>query len=212
MRRKNASSPRTKVPIELTPLLDVIFIILFIVIISNALNTKKVTAEAESEAAAARREVSALEKELSARDQAAKEKDKEIETLEAQLFDQEALKEGYEQRIAELEGTVIGRRVKIVSVSCIYDEKDSTHRKLSAAAPGAEPLTIDFGNDTAEMSFARLSNWLENYIETNTRAGADKSERVIIVLSVGSERILKRDREALDRIIAGLEAKYVDVY
>ena len=62
------------------------------------------------------------------------------------------------------------------------------------------------------MSFARLNNWLEQYIENNTRAGADKAERVIIVLSVGSERILKRDREALDRIIAGLEAKYDDVY
>ena len=46
----------------------------------------------------------------------------------------------------------------------------------------------------------------------HTKEQLDKAERVIIVLSVGSERILKRDREALDRIIAGLEAKYDDVY
>ena len=201
MKRKNRSSA----PIELTPLLDVIFIILFIVIISNALNTKKVTAEAESEAREARREVKLLESEAAARDE-------EIESLAAQIFDQEAMAAQYEQRIDELEGSVIGRRVKIVSISCIYDEADTTRRRLMAAAPDAESFTVDFTSDTAEMSFGRLNNWLEQYIENNTRAGADKSERVIIVLSVGSERILKRDREALDRIIAGLEAKYDDVY
>ena len=201
MKRKNRSSA----PIELTPLLDVIFIILFIVIISNALNTKKVTAEAESEAREARREVKRLESEAAARDE-------EIESLAAQIFDQEAMAAQYEQRIDELEGSVIGRRVKIVSISCIYDEADTTRRRLTAAAPDAEAFTVDFTSDTAEMSFARLNNWLEQYIENNTRAGADKAERVIIVLSVGSERILKRDREALDRIIAGLEAKYDDVY
>lgn len=201
MKRKNRSSA----PIELTPLLDVIFIILFIVIISNALNTKKVTAEAESEAREARREVKLLESEAAARDE-------KIESLAAQIFDQEAMAAQYEQRIDELEGSVIGRRVKIVSISCIYDEADTTRRRLTAAAPDAEAFTVDFTSDTAEMSFARLNNWLEQYIENNTRAGADKAERVIIVLSVGSERILKRDREALDRIIAGLEAKYDDVY
>ena len=201
MKRKNRSSA----PIELTPLLDVIFIILFIVIISNALNTKKVTAEAESEAREARREVKLLESEAAAKDQ-------EIASLAAQIFDQEAMAAQYEQRIDELEGSVIGRRVKIVSISCIYDEADTTRRRLTAAAPDAEAFTVDFTSDTAEMSFARLNNWLEQYIENNTRAGADKAERVIIVLSVGSERILKRDREALDRIIAGLEAKYDDVY
>lgn len=201
MKRKNRSSA----PIELTPLLDVIFIILFIVIISNALNTKKVTAEAESEAREARREVKRLESEAAARDE-------EIESLAAQIFDQEAMAAQYEQRIDELEGSVIGRRVKIVSISCIYDEADTTRRRLTAAAPDAESFTVDFTSDTAEMSFGRLNNWLEQYIENNTRAGADKAERVIIVLSVGSERILKRDREALDRIIAGLEANYDDVY
>ena len=188
MKRKNRSSA----PIELTPLLDVIFIILFIVIISNALNTKKVTAEAESEAAEARREVKLLESEAATKDQ-------EIASLAAQIFDQEAMTAQYEQRIDELEGSVIGRRVKIVSISCIYDEADTTRRRLTAAAPDAESFTVDFTSDTAEMSFARLNNWLEQYIENNTRAGADKAERVIIVLSVGSERILKRDREALDR-------------
>ena len=206
MKRKNpASSAGRNVPIELTPLLDVIFILLFIVIISNALNTKKATAEAESEAAAARREVKTLESE-------AADKDKTIESLKRRIFDQEAMAAQYEQRIDELEGSVIGRRVKIVSISCIYDEADTSRRRLSAAAPDAAFEPVDFGSDTAEMSFARLSNWLEQYIENNTRAGAEKSERVIVVLSVGSERILKRDRDALDRIIAGLEAKYDDVY
>ena len=201
MKRKNPASSN----IELTPLLDVIFIILFIVIISNALNTKKAAAEAESEVSDARREVKLLESE-------AVRKDEAIESLEARIFDQDAMAAQYEQRIDELEGSVIGRRVKIVSISCIYDEADTTRRRLTAAAPDAESFTVDFTSDTAEMSFARLNNWLEQYIENNTRAGADKAERVIIVLSVGSERILKRDREALDRIIAGLEAKYDDVY
>jgi len=201
MKRKNRSSA----PIELTPLLDVIFIILFIVIISNALNTKKAAAEAESEVSDARREVKLLESEAARKDEA-------IESLEAQIFDQDAMAAQYEQRIDELEGSVIGRRVKIVSISCIYDETDTTHRKLSAAGPDAAFETIDFYNDTAEMSFARLNNWLESYIEDNLQTQADKSQRVVFVLSVGTERILKRDREALDRIIAGLEEKYDDVY
>ncbi len=205
MHRKNpASSTRTQAPIELTPLLDVIFIILFIVIISNALSTRKVTAEAESEAAAARREVRQLE-----RDAAAKEK--EIDALKDQIFDQDAMAELYEQRISDLEGSVIGRRVKIITISCIYDEQDTTRRRLSAAAPDAVFEGIDFGNDTAEMTFARLKNWLESYIEENLSEG-DKSQRVIIVLSVGTDRTLKRDRDTLDRMIAGLEEKYDDVY
>ena len=201
-RRNHASPPRA--PIELTPLLDVIFIILFIVISSNAISTKKVTAEAESEAAEARREMRQLERDAAA-------KDKEIESLAAQLFDQDAMAAQYEQRIDELEGSVVGRRVKIISINCIYNEQDTTKRRLSAAAPDDEFEPIDFGNDTAEMTFARLNNWLERYIEANI-SGGDKSQRVIIVLSVGTERTLKRDRESLDRMIAGLEEKYDDVY
>lgn len=206
MKRKNpASSAGRNVPIELTPLLDVIFIILFIVIISNALNTKKAAAEAESEVSDARREVKLLESEAARKDEA-------IESLEALIFDQDAMAAQYEQRIAEMEDSVIGRRVKIISISCLYDEQDTTHRKLSAAGPDAAFETIDFYNDTAEMSFARLNNWLESYIEDNLQTQADKSQRVVFVLSVGTERTLKRDREALDRIIAGLEEKYDDVY
>ena len=204
-RRNSASAGRRNAPIELTPLLDVIFIILFIVIISNALNTKKVTSEAESDAREARREVKELESKAAA-------KDEEIESLAAQIFDQEAMKDAYEQRIEELEGSVIARRVKIISISCVYDENDTTHRKLTAAAPDAKFPAADFGSDNAEATFARLEYWLAQYIENNTRTGGNKSERVIIVLSVGTERILKRDREALDRIIAGLEARYDDVY
>ena len=206
MKRKNpASASRSNAPIELTPLLDVIFIILFIVIISNALNTKKVTAEAESEARAARQEKSDLEKQAAV-------KDAEIASLEAQLFDQEALEARYEQRLAEYEDSVIGRRVKIVTINCIYDTQDTTHRKLSAAAPGDAFPAADFTNDNAETTFARLANWLEQYIEANSSGSTDKADRVIIVLSVGTEQILKRDRETLDRIIAGLEEKYDDVY
>lgn len=206
MHRKNpASSTRLQAPVELTPLLDVIFIILFIVIISNAMSTKKATAEAKSEVAAAREEVRSLERDAQAQAGA-------IESLEAQIFDQDAMKAQYEQRIAEMEDSVIGRRVKIISISCLYDEQDTTHRRLSAVGPDAAFETIDFYNDTAEMSFARLSNWLESYIEDNQKTQGDKSERVVFVLSVGTERTLKRDREALDRIIAGLEEKYDDVY
>ena len=202
MKRKN---PASSANIELTQLLDVIFIILFIVIISNALSTKKATAEASEKADKARVEVLALESEAAL-------KDETIESLEAQIFDQDAMAARYEQRIDELEGSVIGRRVKIVSISCVYDEADTTKRRLSAVGPDASFEAVDFGNDTAEMAFARLNNWLERYIGSNTRTGGDKSERVIIVLSVGTERILKRDRDALDRVIAGLEAKYDDVY
>ena len=205
MHRKNpASSTRLQAPVELTPLLDVIFIILFIVIISNALSTKKVTAEAKAEAAAAREEIRSREGEV-------QEQAGVIESLEVRIFDQNAMQEQYEQRIAEMEDSVIGRRVKIISISCLYDEQDTTHRKLSAAGPDAAFETIVY-NDTAEMSFARLNNWLESYIEDNLQTQADKSQRVVFVLSVGTERILKRDREALDRIIAGLEEKYDDVY
>ena len=205
MHRKNpASSTGANAPIELTPLLDVIFIILFIVIISNAMTTKKVTAEAESEAAAARCEVRQMERDAAAQKE-------EIESLEAQIFDQDAMAARYEQRIEELEGGVVGQRVKIITINCIYDENDTTHRRLSAAAPDGAFEGVDFGNDTAEMTFARLKNWLESYIEENLSEG-DKSQRVIIVLSVGTERTLKRDRETLDRMIAGLEEKYDDVY
>ena len=184
MKRKNPGpSSQSGAPIELTPLLDVIFICLFVVIIGYA-------------------------QVASAREQKAEEKiqalQEEIAVLEAESFDQEAAVKAYEDAAAAYEGSVIGSRVMIVTVSCTYSSRDAAVRQIRVLSPDREFEAISVTSSNEKTAFARLSRLLEDYI----RAHPD----TVVVLSLNTDAILVRDKEAAEAVLYGLADKYDDVY
>ena len=109
MRRKNPGpSSLPNAPIDLTSLLDVIFIFLFVVMIGYALMAQKA-----EEAAAARvetAEAEALEagKEAAEAAEALKKAEEALAEAGQDLKEQRALAAAYEDRVRDYDGQVIG--------------------------------------------------------------------------------------------------------
>lgn len=183
MRRNPGSSSLPNAPIDLTPLLDVIFIFLFVVIIGYAAKAQAVEAEAQS------------------RNEQLTE---EVEELKAQLAEQEALRESYEERLADYENDVIGGRVKIVTIYCTWDEEDSTKRKIRVLTSDKNYDPVNLTAENQENGYARLNQLLVDYITGNRDS--------VVVLSLNTEKILHRDRTAISEMIDKLTRKYNYVY
>lgn len=198
-RRNPGPAGLPNAPIDLTPLLDIIFIFLFAVIISNASATITAQEEAGKEVEQAENEVKAL----TGRVELLQE---EVFALTAENQAKESLREAYE-------GEVIGKRVKLVTIYCTYDSGDSTKRRLSAEAPGLTFEPFEFQSTNVESAFSRLKNALTEYIkEVRSAENTAKSERTVIMLYINKESILRRDKERIDRIIEELDRTFEDVY
>lgn len=200
MQRKNPSfATLPNAPIDLTPLLDIIFIFLFALIISNANDMLDAREEAEEKVRAAKKEVELLQG--------------EVEELNLQVFDLTARQEEAAEIRAAYEGEVIGKRVKIVNIYCTYDMQDSSKRKLFVEADGLSFEPVDFNSDNSESAFRRLSVVLEDYVKSvRSSEEAQKSERAVVMLAINKDLIQRRDKERIDLIIEELEQNYSDVY
>ena len=186
-------------PIDLTPLLDIIFIFLFGVIISNASAALDVQEEAKQEIKDAKTEVVRLEGELAG--------------MREEMFELTAQNEANQNIRDAYEGEVIGKRFRLVTIYCTYDFEDSTKRKLFVDAPELEFAPIEFQTYNMENAFLRLENALSDYISEVRKDEADaKSERTVVMLYINKESILRRDKERIDMIIEGLERTFEDVY
>lgn len=202
-RRNPGQAGLPNAPIDLTSLLDIIFIFLFVVIISNASAVLDAKHEAKKEVNEAAAAVEALEEEK-ARLQF------EVSALWAERASNASIREAYE-------GEVIGKRVKIVTIYCTYDKEDHSGdptRWMFADAPGLEFETFEFQAKTQNNAYERLKRGLQEYIEEVQSADkTEKSERTLIILHVNKELILRRDKENIDKlVIEALEDAYEDVY
>lgn len=200
MQRKNpgiASIPNA--PIDLTPLLDVIFIFLFAVILSNANATQTVQNQARAEVKEAKAGAEELQSEVDRLSD-------EVFRLDSKVQEAQHVRDAYE-------GEVIGKRVKIITIYCTYDTNDSSRRRLYVDAQGLEFEPIDFQSNNMENAYDRLTKCLNDYIlavrGTEEKA---KSERAVILLHINTELIQRRDKERIDRIIEELDRTYEDVY
>ena len=184
MQRKNPGlSSLPNAPIDLTPLLDVIFIFLFVVIIGYSAKAQEAQAEA------------ARKNELLS---------EEVENLKADLENETALREMYEERLSEYENDIIGGRVKIVTISCNWNETDSRKRQIRVVTSdgGYDPISITADNQ--ENGYARLGQILEEYAKEHSDS--------VIILALDSERILHRDRIAINKLMDEIRANYTYVY
>ncbi|MEE3457859.1 MAG: hypothetical protein VZQ82_07450 [Lachnospiraceae bacterium] len=208
MRRKNPGpSSLPNAPIDLTSLLDVIFIFLFVVMIGYAL-----TAQKAEEAAAARvetAEAEALEagKEAAEAAEALKKAEEAFAEAGQDLKEQRALAAAYEDRVRDYEGQVIGERVKIVTISGSYDGDDSKIREMLVMLNGESPVSFSVTPDTQDRAFERIRRMVREYIEM-----FDESDRTVVVISVNSTGIQRRDRQRLDVMIDEFTTEYSFVY
>ncbi|MBR3231709.1 MAG: hypothetical protein IKF75_03430 [Lachnospiraceae bacterium] len=208
MRRKNPGpSSLPNAPIDLTSLLDVIFIFLFVVMIGYALMAQKA-----EEAAAARvetAEAEALEagKEAAEAAEALKKAEEALAEAGQDLKEQRALAAAYEDRVRDYEGQVIGERVKIVTISGSYDGDDSKIREMLVMLNGESPVSFSVTPDTQDRAFERIRRMVREYIEM-----FDESDRTVVVISVNSTGIQRRDRQRLDVMIDEFTTEYNFVY
>ena len=209
MRKNPNSSSSPNAPVDLTSLLDVIFILLFFVIIGYAVIKGKANQkiddydDLQNKYAATSGENEDLKKKLG-------EKEAENEELSNE---NKHLKEVD----AALNGEVVGNRVKIITISCFYDELNKS--KIMINTPDEEFYNIRFECDNSEDSvntaFNLLKSELSSYINSIKKdEGSEKKDKTIIILHFKSDSgdFLRRDYDSIMSIFRELEEKYDEVY
>ncbi|MBR7016162.1 MAG: hypothetical protein IKI12_06940 [Lachnospiraceae bacterium] len=208
MRRKNPGpSSLPNAPIDLTSLLDVIFIFLFVVMIGYALTAQKAEEAAEARVETAEAEALEAGKEAAEAAEALKKAEEALAEAGQDLKEQRALAAAYEDRVRDYEGQVIGERVKIVTISGSYDGDDSKIREMLVMLNGESPVSFSVTPDTQDRAFERIRRMVREYIEM-----FDESDRTVVVISVNSTGIQRRDRQRLDVMIDEFTTEYSFVY
>lgn len=206
MKRKNpGSSSMPNASFDLTPLLDVIFICLFIVIIGYT----KVSAMAKQEAgeaAAANKELQAENDRLSRSNEELTERTADLEeqvaALQEQNFDAAAREQAYKEAAEDLQRDVIGTKVMVMTISCTYNPADSERRKITIITPDRKYDPIEVRKENEASAFKQLSGHMEKYIQLHDKEGE------IVVFGLNTENILVRDKESINDIINLLKNRY----
>ncbi len=144
MKRRNPSqAAQLNSPIELTPLLDVIFIFLFFVLIgSTALYNKRLG-------------------ELEERENNVNEK------IEEQLDTQSEI-DALQERLDYYENGVLSTKVRIVTVFCEYSEDDNAEREIRILYPGDTESKISLDDQTKQTALDQLEADLQTFISSNS--------------------------------------------
>ena len=206
MNRKNqGSSNMPNDSFDLTSLLDIIFICLFIVIIGYA----KVSAQAEKEASkavAVSEELQAENDRLNQVNEELTERTVELEeqvaSLQEQNFDVAAREQAYKEAVEDLQGDVIGTRVMVMTISCTYDRVNPDNRIITIITPDRKYDPIEVRKENEASAFKQLSGHMEKYIQLHDKEGE------IVVFGLNTEYILVRDKESINKIINSLKDKY----
>ena len=203
MKRNPAPASAPNAAVDLTPLLDVIFILLFVVLLSL---------------------VQLSEREDASRSQQVAELQTELDELNAELaeyrnrdYDYETVAQSYQASIQQYEE--LDKAVIKITVFCNYDPDDYSRRTIRILVPGREDETIELSSNHSETGFARLEALLEECIvdahiqqqgAEDEIAETETASFVVICLSL--DQIQYRDRGRIDEIAAMLTEKYENVY
>lgn len=185
MKHNRRSSGKPQSPIDLTSLLDVIFIVLFAVILYCAKLTKAVQMQVDSEQTENSSTIEALENE----NFTLKAKEKTIEELNEQY-------------------SSISEKVLIVQIHCESKAGTPGERSLIIQAPDEEIINTTFDRDTKEETYDLIYQKLKEYIEDNN-SGEDMK---VVVLSINTTNILAGDMEKISSIVNDLINTYENVY
>ena len=187
--------------INLTPLLDIIFIFLLIVTVGYVKQTTELREQKENELVQAQEEA-ALYKER-------------LQALEQENYDEAVLKESYEESLREY--AELNRMVRQISIYCTYDPYDYSRRTLRVLIPGQDiaPIEINPGNETD--SFLRLEQLLRDDLRSLREAAPDAENGVtegqsFVILSLSLKQIQRWDREQIDAVAQRMMEQFDDVY
>ena len=167
---------RMQLPIDVTALLDVVFIVLLIVICHQqqiADDRSQTMAAMEQEAA-------------------------------EQLQEAENARVLYEERLSAHDS--LTDLVGFLSVSVSYTPGNPSRRTICLLddSKEAEVLTIDINRDNAQAGFADFNDTMVSFL--------DAAEGKPVILTVDLDRILYRDEEAIQGILADLKDSYDNLY
>ena len=184
MRKRNS---RTDFVIDLTSLLDVIFIVLLIVMCGQQLLSDD-TKEAEAKAEAMQ------------------------EAADASMREADALADYYRQHSEAIENTE--KYVRFVDVVAYFDSStrisDRTVIVTAGIEEGNELVKIPVTAANEKEGYEQLQNYLTAIIAEAQEEGG--SIPVILSLNRGDENILDRDETAISNIFEYLETQYDNVY
>ncbi|SER32662.1 hypothetical protein SAMN04487884_104105 [Butyrivibrio fibrisolvens] len=144
MKRKNpsqASSPN--VPIDLTSLLDVIFIFLFIVLASMTVG-------------------------YSEQKQKLKEKEEIIDEKINEYLNETIDEEAIIQRLEDYDEQYLGTKVKFVSIVGQYSEEEPSIRIIRVDVPDDDPFVVEIYDDDGQNdAYDSIQKYLEEYVADN---------------------------------------------
>ena len=169
--------------IELTSLLDVIFIVLMIVVCNQQINMTEKTQEARA----------AVEQ--------AQEMEQSAEDARAEAEAEKALFEEHREMYEE-----INSQMSIVTVYADYTPSSPSERSLYLIADTQSSKKIQVSAGTEKTAFAQLEEELDAAVKTADDAGKP------VIISINTERILYRDESRLSGIVDDLFRRYDNIY
>ncbi len=179
---------RKSVIVELTSLLDVIFIMLFMVMNRSESAATEAQQKAETEITSAQAQVSQMEETLNDYKDILKETEEERNNLE---YINNKL-ESYEK---------FNEYAKILSVYVV----DGGYKRSLVVADNEDKLTIDYGWDNMKYAEESLINGLKEHIDGTPNP-------VFISFNYNSDEIYLQDYNMIAEAITAVQSGYKDVY
>lgn len=169
--------------IDLTPLLDVIFIVLIVVLAGrDTFNANVEQKYAEAEQVQSEAEQKQIEAEQEINDMMAS-----VKTYESQL-------EVFEE---------LNDQFNVIAVSTYYKLQDRTYRNVIVKTFGNEPVAMELNPSNSDKVWDRFKTIIEDVVK------ADETKETIISLKIEeSEKTLYRDYEKMKNIINELQGIY----
>ena len=179
---------RKSVIVELTSLLDVIFIMLFMVMNQSQTAAEEAQSDAAAEVAAAQVQVEAMEEEVEGYRVI-------IDEVEADRLNLESIK----NKLNSYE--VFEEYATIISVSVL----DHSYKRTIIVENGGETVNTDFSWDNMDYAESSLNETLNSCIK-------DSENPVFIVFSYNGDKIYRQDYNMVSEVMTKVQGGYENVY
>lgn len=179
---------RKSVIVELTSLLDVIFIMLFMVMNQSQTAAEEAQSNAAAEIAAAQVQVEEMQEEIEGYRIIIDETETDRKNLES-----------IKNKLNSYE--VFAEYASIVSVSVL----DNSYKRTIIAENSGETVSIDFSWDNMDYAESALAETLNNCI-------TDSENPVFIVFSYNGDKIYRQDYNMVSEVMTEVQGDYENVY
>ncbi len=176
--------------IDLTPLLDIILILLFLVLVNSQEQNKQLMAEQERE----------YQTGMSALQETVSEKQEKLEYLQGE---NERLQEKNQEAQAILDLSDTEQK----AFTAILEEALMIQVEIPETYPKSKlELTINQGETTLKPENMSIQQWLENKIKEN------KTDMTIVILKYPGDKILWRDYQQVKQSIEKIKNKSTEFF